>query len=96
MKKLLTELLTFVLFVASIVCFYLSLTAFFASVLLNIISFFTGVFLLVHAAGFIDRAKGFGPKANSDSNSNDNNQPQQNEVINTTAAPTEYEGDEEI
>lgn len=81
MKIFLQELLTFALFVASIVCFYLSLTAFFASILLNIISFFTGVFLLIQAAGFVDRIKGFGPSANSNSNSNTTNNTHLNNEI---------------
>ena len=93
MKKFLLELLTFVLFVASIVCFYLSLTAFFASLLLNIISFFTGVFLLIQAAGFVDRVKGFGPNANSNLNHN-HIAHVKNEICND--APTFEENDEEI
>lgn len=95
MKKFLQESLTFFLFVASIVCFYLSFTAYFASLLLNIISFFAGVFILIQAAGFVDRVKGFGPNANSNLNSNTDNNTKSNEVTNNNA-PTEYEGDDEI
>lgn len=68
MKKFLQELLTFSLFVASIVCFYLSLTAFFASILLDILMFFMGFFLLIQAAGFVDRIKGYGPQPHQDNN----------------------------
>lgn len=97
MKKFLQELLTFVLFVASIVCFYLSITAFFASVLLNIICFFTGVFLLIQASGMVDKAKGYGQAAKSNSNLNSNSEPQKQITKNETIddAPT-YEGDDEI
>lgn len=92
MKKILQETFIFLLFVASIVCFYLSLTAFFASMLLNIICFFTAVFLLIQASGMVDRIKGFGPQAT-------NNKPEPPVVHspdeNTNDAPT-YEGDDEI
>lgn len=91
MKKFLRETFVFLLFVASIVCFYLSLTAFFASMLLNIICFFTAVFLLIQASGMVDKIKGFGPQAT-------NNKPEHPAVHspdeNTNDAPT-YEGDEE-
>lgn len=92
MKKFLRETFIFLLFVASIVCFYLSLTAFFASVLLNIICFFTAVFLLIQASGMVDKLKGFGPQATD-------NKPEPPAVHspdeNTNDAPT-YEGDDEI
>lgn len=68
MKKFLTDLLTFVLFIAAIVCFYFAATATFASALLNFILFFSAIFLLIQAAGFVDKAKGFGKYAsNNDS-----------------------------
>lgn len=92
MKKFLRETFIFLLFVASIVCFYLSLTAFFASMLLNIICFFTAVFLLIQASGMVDKIKGFGPNATD-------NTPEPPAVHspdeNTNDAPT-YEGDDEI
>lgn len=97
MKKILIELLTFVLFVASIVCFYLSITAFFYSVLLNIICFFTGVFLLIQASGLVDKTKGFGQTANNqNSNSNSNSNTQEQITHNDSNDAPTYEGDDEI
>lgn len=96
MKKFLQESLTFLLFVASIVCFYWSLTAFFASLLLNIITFFAGVFLLVQAAGFVDKAKGFGQNPNSNSNNNDDTTLTSGTVNKDDDTPDNYEGDDEI
>ena len=63
MKKFLNDLLTFALFVAAIVCFYFAATAVFASALLNFILFFSAIFFLIQAAGFVDKAKGFGKYA---------------------------------
>lgn len=60
MKKFLTDLLTFVLFVAAIICFYFGATVAFSTALVNLLLFFSAVFFLIQAAGFIDRAKGFG------------------------------------
>lgn len=71
MKKFLTDLLTFALFVAAIVCFYFAATAVFTSALLNFILFFTAIFLLIQGAGFVDRAKGFGKYAPKDSPTSD-------------------------
>lgn len=92
MKKILRETFIFLLFVASIVCFYISLTAFFASMLLNIICFFTAVFLLIQASGMVDKLKGFGPQATD-------NKPEPTAVhstdVNTNDVPT-YKGDDEI
>ena len=67
MNKFLNDLLTFVLFVASIACFYFAVTAAFASALLNFILLFAAIFFLIQAAGFIDKAKGFGKYSNYDS-----------------------------
>lgn len=92
MKKFLRETFIFLLFVASIVCFYLSLTAFFASMLLNLICFFTAVFLLIQASGMVDRIKGFGPKATDNKTEPTAVHPNK---VNTNDAPT-YEGDDEI
>lgn len=92
MKKFLRETFIFLLFVASIVCFYLSLTAFFASMLLDIICFFTAVFLLIQASGMVDKIKGFGPQATD-------NKPEptaeHSTDVNTNDEPT-YSGDDEI
>lgn len=63
MKKFLNDLITFLLFVAAIVCFYFAATAVFASALLNFILFFSAIFFLIQAAGFVDKAKGFGKYA---------------------------------
>jgi len=63
MKKFLNDLITFLLFVASIVCFYFAATAVFASALLNFILFFSAIFFLIQATGFVDKAKGFGKYA---------------------------------
>ena len=78
------------MFVASIVCFYLSLTAFFASILLNIICFFTAVFLLIQASGMVDKVKGFGPK------SSHIDEPAVHSSDNSTTDDAPYEGDDEI
>lgn len=67
MKKFLNDLLTFALFVAAIVCFYFAATAVFASALLNFILFFSAIFFLIQAAGFVDKAKGFGKYSKPDS-----------------------------
>lgn len=67
MKKFLTDLLTFALFVAAICCFYFSATAVFASALLNFILFFSAIFLLIQGAGLVDKAKGFGKYCEPDS-----------------------------
>ena len=80
MKKFLNDLITFLLFVASIACFYFAATAVFASVLLNFILFFSAIFFLIQAAGFVDKAKGFGkyaahpdsPTKTDDDSTNDN------------------------
>lgn len=77
MKKFLNDLLTFALFVAAIACFYFAATAVFASALLNFILFFSAIFLLIQAAGFVDKAKGFGKycKQNSPNETDGNNAP---------------------
>ena len=63
MKKFLNDLLTFVIFVAAIICFYFAATVTFTSALFNLLLFFGAVFFLIQGAGFIDRAKGFGQYA---------------------------------
>ena len=60
MNKFLNDLLTFALFVASIVCFYFAATSVFTSALINFILFFSAIFLLIQGAGMVDKAKGFG------------------------------------
>lgn len=60
MKNFLNDLLTFILFVAAIVCFYFAVAGVFASALLNFILFFSAIFFLIQGAGFVDKAKGFG------------------------------------
>lgn len=67
MKNFLTDLLTFILFVAAIVCFYFAVAGVFASALLNFILFFSAIFLLIQGAGCIDKAKGFGKYCKPDS-----------------------------
>lgn len=63
MKKFLSELLTFVIFVAAIICFYFAATVSFTSALFNLLLFFGAVFFLIQGAGLVDRAKGFGQYA---------------------------------
>ena len=63
MKKFLNDLLTFVIFVAAIICFYFAATVSFTSALFNLLLFFGAVFFLIQGAGFVDRAKGFGQYA---------------------------------
>ena len=67
MKKFLIDFLTFVLFVAAIVCFYFAATGVFTSALLNFILFFSAVYLVIQAAGLIDRSNGFGKYAKDNS-----------------------------
>lgn len=66
MKKFLNDLLTFVIFVAAIICFYFAATVSFTSALFNLLLFFAAVFFLIQGAGFVDRAKGFGKYAKED------------------------------
>lgn len=68
MKKFFNDLITFVLFVASIACFYFAVTAAFSSALLNFILLFAAIFLLIQAAGFVDKSKGFGQYADDATN----------------------------
>ena len=83
MKNFLNDLLTFFIFVAAIICFYIAATVSFSSALFNLILFFAAVFFLIQGAGFIDRSKGFGKysnenppavpdKENDSNNENDN------------------------
>ncbi len=67
MNTFLYDLLTFVLFVAAIVCFYFAVTGTFASALINFILFFSAIFFLIQGAGFVDKAKGFGKYCKPDS-----------------------------
>jgi len=77
MKKILTDFLTFILFGASITCFYFAFTTVFSTALFNLLLLFFAVFLLIQAAGLIDQAKGFGQYA--DDNKPDNNNPPENQ-----------------
>lgn len=80
MKSFLNDLLTFLVFVAAIVCFYFAAAVTFSSALFNFILFFAAIFFLIQGAGFIDRAKGFGkyskenPPAVSDKENDSNNE----------------------
>lgn len=60
MKNFLNDLLTFLVFVAAIVCFYFAAAVTFSYALFNFILFFAAIFFLIQGAGLIDRAKGFG------------------------------------
>lgn len=78
MKKFLTDLFTFVHFVAAIPCFYLGATVAFSTALVNLLLFFSAVFFLIQAAGFIDRAKGFGKYSEQNNSPNESNQVKNN------------------
>lgn len=60
MKKFLNDLLIFVLFVATIICAYFSVTVTFSSLLFNFILFFSAIFLLTKTLGLVDKINGFG------------------------------------
>lgn len=90
MKKILQELLIFVLFIATIGCFYASTMMTFSTLLINLLLFFTAIFLLIQVCGIIDRIKGFGTHIN------DNNEPNENLGSNIPEDDNAYEGDDEI
>ena len=77
MRNFLNDLVTFILFVAAIICFYFSATVAFSSALLNFILFFSAIFFIIQAAGLIDKAKGFGkysePSEDNESLKNEKN-----------------------
>lgn len=93
MKKFLQELLIFVLLIATIGCFYLSTMVTFSTLLINLLLFFTAIFLLIQVCGIIDRIKGFGTHINDN---NDNNEPSENLGSNIHEDDNTYEGDDEI
>ena len=94
MKKFLQELLIFVLLVATIGCFYLSTMVSFSTLLINLLLFFTAIFLLIQVCGIIDKIKGFGTHIND--NDNTDNEPNKKLGSNIQEDDNAYEGDDEI
>ncbi len=93
MKKILQELLVFVLLIVAIGCFYSATMMTFSTLLINLLLFFTAIFLLIQVCGIIDRIKGFGTHINVN---NDNNEPSENLDSNIPEDDNTYEGDDEI
>ena len=91
MKKILQELLIFMLLIAIIGCFYASTMMTFSTLLINLLLFFTAIFLLIQVCGIIDRIKGFGTHINDN-----NNKPSENLGPNIHEDDNAYEGDDEI
>lgn len=60
MKILLNKLLTLLLFLVAIGCFYLTVTMTFASSFVNFALFFIAIFFLVQACGMFDKTQGYG------------------------------------
>ena len=60
MKQFLNQLLTFAMFILSIALFYMAVTMTFSSSFINILIFFSALFVLIQACGLIDKAHHFG------------------------------------
>ena len=94
MKKFLQELLIFVLLVVAIGCFYSATMMTFSTLLINLLLFFTAIFMLIQVCGIIDRIKGFGTHIND--NNNTEKEPDKKLGSNIPEDDNAYEGDDEI
>lgn len=93
MKKFLQELLIFVLLVVAIGCFYSATMMTFSTLLINLLLFFTAIFMLIQVCGIIDRIKGFGTHINDN---NTEKEPDKNLGSHIPEDDNAYEGDDEI
>lgn len=94
MKNFLQQLLIFVLLVVAIGCFYSATMMTFSTLLINLLLFFTAIFLLIQVCGIIDKIKGFGTHINDNDNTDD--EPNKKLGSNIPEDGNAYEGDDEI